>query len=132
MPRPKDRPRGPRQSSREDRYACEAEFITDPSARIRYYRWSQAAYEWAIKETAFRAFAWHPSEVSPEDIAGYGEVYWRDFHDNCLVIGLAGLPEVIGGILPMAEGISGGSGNRLTRTMRARRRGPMGRQWEIL
>ena len=50
--------------------------------------WSQATYEWAMKETGFRAFAWHASEVAPEDIAHYGEVYWRDFHDNCLVIGL--------------------------------------------
>jgi ubiquinone/menaquinone biosynthesis C-methylase UbiE len=27
-------------------------------------------------------------EVFPEDVAHYGETYWRDFHDNCLVIGL--------------------------------------------
>ena len=32
--------------------------------------------------------AWYPSEVAPEDVARYGEAYWRDFHDNCLVIGL--------------------------------------------
>jgi toxoflavin synthase len=77
-----------REEPEEDRYACEAELITDPPALVRYYRWSQATYEWAIQEAGFRAFAWHPSEVAPEDIAHYGEAYWRDFHDNCLVIGL--------------------------------------------
>ena len=71
-----------------DRYACEAEFVTNPPTLFSYYRWSQATYEWAIKEAGFRDFAWHPSEVAPEDVAHYGEAYWRDFHDNCLVIGL--------------------------------------------
>jgi hypothetical protein len=28
--------------------------------------------------------------VSPEDLARYGEDYWQDFYDNCLVIGLVG------------------------------------------
>jgi hypothetical protein len=46
--------------------------------------------ERAIKEAGFREFAWHPSEVAPEDVAYYGEAYWHDFHDNCLVIGLVG------------------------------------------
>jgi hypothetical protein len=45
-------------------------------------------HEWAIKEARFREFAWYPSEVDPEDVARYGEGYWHDFHDNCLVIGL--------------------------------------------
>jgi hypothetical protein len=35
--------------------------------------WSQATYEWVIKEAGFRAFAWHASEVAPEDGVGYGE-----------------------------------------------------------
>jgi hypothetical protein len=26
--------------------------------------------------------------VAPEDVTHYGEAYWRDFYDNCLVIGL--------------------------------------------
>src|SRR5712692_7570520 len=77
-----------REVPEEDRYACEAEFLTDPPAPVRWYRWSQATYEWAIQEAGFRAFAWHPSEVAPEDVARYGEAYWRDFHDNCMVIGL--------------------------------------------
>ena len=77
-----------REEPEEDRYVCEAEFVTDPPARVKWYRWSQAAYEWAIKEAGFRDFAWYPSEVSPEDIARYGEAYWHDFHDNCPVIGL--------------------------------------------
>jgi toxoflavin synthase len=77
-----------RQEPEEDRYACEAEFVTDPPARVSFYQWSQATYAWAIKETGFRDFAWHPSEVAPEDVARYGEAYWRDLHDNCLAIGL--------------------------------------------
>jgi hypothetical protein len=36
----------------------------------------------------FRDFVWYPSEVAPEDVVRYGEAYWRDFYDNCLVIGL--------------------------------------------
>ena len=77
-----------REVPEEDRYACEAEFITEPPALFSYYRWSQATYEWAIQEAGFRNFAWHPSEVAPEDVAHYGAAYWRDFHANCLVIGL--------------------------------------------
>jgi len=77
-----------RQAPEEDRYVCDAEFVTVPPTPFRYWQWSQAAYEWAIKEAGFRDFAWHPSEVAPEDVARYGEAYWRDFHDNCLVIGL--------------------------------------------
>jgi hypothetical protein len=45
-------------------------------------------YEWAIQKAGFRDFAWHPSEVAPYDIARYGEAYWRDFYDNCLIIGV--------------------------------------------
>jgi SAM-dependent methyltransferase len=77
-----------RETPEEDRYACEAEFITDPPASVKWYRWNQATYEWAIKEAGFREFAWHPSEVAPEDVARYGAPYWRDLYDNCLVIGV--------------------------------------------
>jgi toxoflavin synthase len=77
-----------REEPEEDRYACEAEFLTDPPFLVRWYRWSQATYEWVIKEAGFRDFAWYPSEVAPDDVARYGDAYWRDFHDNCLVIGL--------------------------------------------
>ena len=77
-----------REEPEEDRYACEAEFVTDPPFRVTWYRWSQTTYEWAIQKAGFRDFAWYPSEVSPEDIARYGEAYWHDFHDNCPVIGL--------------------------------------------
>jgi SAM-dependent methyltransferase len=77
-----------REEPEEDRYTCEAELITKPPALVRYYRWSRATYEWAIQEAGFRAFAWHPSEVAPDDIARYGQAYWRDFHDNCLIVGL--------------------------------------------
>ena len=77
-----------RQAPEEDRYVCDAEFVTEPPTPLQYFQWSQATYEWAIKEAGFRDFAWYPSEVAPEDVARYGEAYWRDFHDNCLVIGL--------------------------------------------
>ena len=72
----------------EDRYACEAEFVTDPPFRVRWYQWHQAPYEWALQEAGFQDFAWYPSEVAPEDVARYGEAYWRDFYDNCPIIGL--------------------------------------------
>jgi toxoflavin synthase len=72
----------------EDRYACEAEFVADPPFRVSWYQWSQAAYEWALQEAGFSHFAWHLSEVAPEDIARYGDAYWRDFYDNCPIIGL--------------------------------------------
>jgi len=72
----------------EDRYACEAEFATNPPFRVRWNQWRQAPYEWALREAGFRDFAWYPSEVAPEDIARYGEAYWRAFYDNCPIIGL--------------------------------------------
>jgi toxoflavin synthase len=53
----------------EDWYACEAEFVTDPPFRVRWYQWRQAPYEWALQEAGFQDFAWYPSEVAPEDIA---------------------------------------------------------------
>ncbi|HSF29050.1 MAG TPA: class I SAM-dependent methyltransferase [Candidatus Tectomicrobia bacterium] len=77
-----------RETPEGDRYACDAEFVTDPPTPVSWFRWSQATYERAVKEGGFRDLAWYPSEVAPEDIARYGEAYWQDFHDNCLVIGL--------------------------------------------
>jgi SAM-dependent methyltransferase len=71
-----------REEPEEDRYVCDAEFLTDPPVPVRWYRWSQATYEWAIQEAGFRDFAWHPTEVAPEDVAHYGEAYWRDLRDN--------------------------------------------------
>lgn len=72
----------------EDRYACEAEFHADPPFRVRWNQWRQEPYEWALREAGFRDFAWHPAEVAPEDIGHYGEPFWRDFYDNCPIIGL--------------------------------------------
>jgi SAM-dependent methyltransferase len=72
----------------EDRYACEAEFVAASPFRVQWYQWHQAPYEWALREAGFRDFAWYPSEVAPEDVARYGEVYWRDFYTNCPIIGL--------------------------------------------
>jgi ubiquinone/menaquinone biosynthesis C-methylase UbiE len=77
-----------RQTPQEDRYVCDGEFVTDPPTPLQYFQWNQATYEWASKDTGFRTFAWYPSEVSPEDLARYGESYWHDYYDNCLVIGL--------------------------------------------
>jgi len=71
-----------------DRYACDGEFVTELPTPYQCVQWSQEAHEQAIKEAGFRTSAWYPSEVSPEDLARYGESYWQDFYDNCLVIGL--------------------------------------------
>jgi len=71
-----------------DRYITEAQFNTEPPTRFTYSRWSQATYEKTIEKAGFREFVWHPSEVAPEDLACCEEAYWRDFYDNCLVIGL--------------------------------------------
>ena len=77
-----------RQTPEVDRYMCDLEFVTVPPTPYQHPQWNQATHEWAIREAGFQAFAWHPSEVAPEDVVHYGEAYWRDFHDNCLVIGL--------------------------------------------
>jgi hypothetical protein len=77
-----------RQVPAEGRYVCDAEFVATTPIPFQYSQWSQATYEWAIKEAGFRDFAWHPTEAAPEDIVRYGEAYWRDLHDNGLVIGL--------------------------------------------
>ena len=77
-----------RQTPEVDRHMCDLEFVTEPPTPYQHPQWNQATHEWAIREAGFREFAWHPSEVAPEDVAYYGEAYWRDFHDNCLVIGL--------------------------------------------
>jgi ubiquinone/menaquinone biosynthesis C-methylase UbiE len=73
-----------------DRYVCDGEFVTEPPTPFQCFQWSQEAHEQAIKEAGFRTFAWHPSEVSPEDVARYGAAYWQDFDGNCLVTGLVG------------------------------------------
>lgn len=77
-----------RQTPEADRYVCDAEFVTEPPAPFHYFQWSQAVYEWAITAAGFREVLWHPTEVAPEDVAHYGEAYWRDFHANNFVIGL--------------------------------------------
>jgi toxoflavin synthase len=71
-----------------DRYVCDGIFVTEPPTPFQCYQWSQAAHEQAILGAGFRTCTWYPSEVSPEDVAQYGEAYWQDFRDNCLVIGL--------------------------------------------
>ena len=71
-----------------DRYLCDMEFVTDPPTPYQHPQWNQATHEWAITAAGFRAFTWYPSEVAPEDVVHYGEAYWQDFYENCLVIGL--------------------------------------------
>ena len=77
-----------RRTPEEDRYICDGEFVTEPPTPFQCFQWSRETNERAIKEAGFQTFAWHPSEVSPEDVARYGETYWQDFRENCLVIGL--------------------------------------------
>jgi SAM-dependent methyltransferase len=77
-----------RQTPEDDRYVCDGVFVTEPPTPFQCFQWSQEAHERAIKEARFRTFAWHASEVSPDDVERYGKAYWQDFHDNCLVIGL--------------------------------------------
>lgn len=77
-----------RLESEEDRYTCEAEFVTDHPFLVRWYQWRQATYEWALQQAGFQDFIWYPSEVAPEDIAHYGHEYWHDFYENCPIIGL--------------------------------------------
>jgi SAM-dependent methyltransferase len=78
-----------RQVPQEGGYGCDAEFVTVPPTPFQYVQWSQVTYEWAIKEAGFGEFAWHPTEVAPEDVVRYGAAYWRDLYDNSLIIGLA-------------------------------------------
>ena len=77
-----------RQAPEEDRYVCDAEFVTNPPTPFQYLQWSQAVYEWAITAAGFSSFTWHPTEVAPEDVARYGEAYWQDFYANGFIIGL--------------------------------------------
>jgi ubiquinone/menaquinone biosynthesis C-methylase UbiE len=72
----------------EDRSVCDGLFVTEPPTPFQCSQWSQAAHEWAMQEAGFRTYTWYPSEVSPEDLVQYGEAYWQDWRENCLVIGL--------------------------------------------
>jgi len=72
----------------EDLYVCDGVWVTEPPTPFQCFQWSRQAHEQAVQEAGFRTFAWHPSEVSPEDLARYGDAYWQDFYDNCLVSGL--------------------------------------------
>jgi toxoflavin synthase len=61
-----------------DRYLCDMEFVTDPPTPYQHPQWSQDVHNWAVNKAGFRACTWHPSEVSPEDLARYGEDYWSE------------------------------------------------------
>ena len=77
-----------RQTPEEDRFVCDAEFVTDPPTPFRNHQWGWEAHARAVREAGFRTVPWHPSEASPEDLARYGAAYWQDFYGNCLAIGL--------------------------------------------
>ena len=77
-----------RQAPEEDRYVCDAEFVTKPPTPFQYSQWSQATYEWAIMAAGFSSCTWHRTEVAPEDVARYGEAYWQDLYTNGFIIGL--------------------------------------------
>jgi SAM-dependent methyltransferase len=72
----------------EERYICDGEFVTQPPTPFQCFQWSREAHEGALKAAGFRTVTWYPSEVSPKDVAHYGDAYWDDFRDNCLVIGV--------------------------------------------
>ena len=72
----------------DDHHVLQGVFVVNPSAPVTVYRWSASTYEAALKEAGFREFAWHPAEVSPEDLKEYGNEYWQEFYDNCVNIGL--------------------------------------------
>lgn len=77
-----------RQTAMKNVFHVEAEFMTDPPTRFQYYQWDRETYEWAADEAGMRDFRWHPTQVSPADLAEYGEDYWRDFLENDLNIGV--------------------------------------------
>src|SRR3569832_813229 len=68
----------------EEGYAVEAEFHTNPPFIIKWFKWNQSVYEWALKEAGFLNVAWHSIEISPEAMEKYEEGYWQDFLDNSL------------------------------------------------
>ena len=71
-----------------DHHVLQGVFVVNPSAPVTVYRWSASTYEAALTEAGFREFAWHPAEVSPEDLSQYGNEYWHAFYDNNVNIGL--------------------------------------------
>jgi len=73
----------------EEGYAVEAELHTNPPFIIKYFKWNQSVYEWALKEAGFLNFAWHSIKISPEAMEKYEKGYWQDFLDNSLIIALS-------------------------------------------
>src|SRR5499426_1465160 len=50
-----------RQTPEEDRYVCDAAFMTEPPTPLQYIQWNQATYEWTLTVVGFRDVAWYPS-----------------------------------------------------------------------
>ena len=91
------------QTFEEDRYMCDAEFVTDPPTPFQYFQWSQATHEWAIREAGFREFAWHAvGGGTGRRRALRGSVLAR--FPRQLPGDRAGRPEVTWGALPTTEG----------------------------
>ena len=63
-------------------------FLGDPPADLVNHQWPRTAYQRAAREAGFTRLAWHPLEIPPGAIAGYGETYWRTLLDNPFITGL--------------------------------------------
>ncbi|GIG66504.1 class I SAM-dependent DNA methyltransferase [Phytomonospora endophytica] len=63
-------------------------FLGDPPADLVNHQWPRTAYQRAAREAGFARLAWHPLEIPPGAIAGYGEAYWRTLLDNPFITGL--------------------------------------------
>ena len=66
-----------REEPEEDRYVCDAEFVTTPPTPLQYVQWSRATYEWAIQEAGFRDFAWRPRRWRGKTCTLWGSVLAR-------------------------------------------------------
>lgn len=71
----------------DDHVVFEGEFLVDPPVRSIVRGYSREIYERELRSAGFRSIEWCPATVSPEDLATYGEEYWRSYLENCLGIG---------------------------------------------
>ncbi|MEV0649405.1 class I SAM-dependent methyltransferase [Phytomonospora sp. NPDC050363] len=63
-------------------------FLGDPPADLVNHQWPRGAYQRAAREAGFANLAWHPLEIPPGAVAGYGEAYWRELLENPFITGL--------------------------------------------
>ncbi|MET0400800.1 MAG: class I SAM-dependent methyltransferase [Cystobacter sp.] len=73
-----------------ERHVVQASFLTQPPARIQFYRWPASIYEWAMTQAGFRRVEWIPFEVPPEAVEKFGADFWREYQENPLLVGLRG------------------------------------------